>query len=88
LLGGGSAFFDEVVILLIVIIGNIDLFTGKECRRAFIGIAYVGKMKEGILFEADVDERGVHTRNDLGDAAEVDVADTALRFGGFDEELD
>ena len=47
----------------------------------------VGDMQECGPFESDFDERGLHSRQDARDPAEVDVADQAARAGTLDVQL-
>ena len=49
-------------------------------------LADVGDVEEGVLLEADVDERGLHPRQDPRDAPLVDVADDAALLGLLDED--
>jgi hypothetical protein len=44
-------------------------------------------VEEGVLFEADVDERRLQARVDVLDAALVDVADQRLVAGALDVEV-
>ena len=48
----------------------------------------IGRVKEGTLFGADVDERRLNARKNCFDFTEVDVADHPPGFGAVDEELD
>jgi hypothetical protein len=42
-------------------------------------------MHERRLFQADIDKRGLHARQDLGHLALINVADEILVFGAVSE---
>ena len=47
----------------------------------------VAGVEEGVLGQADVDERGLHARQDVGDDALIDVPDDGAMSTALDEEL-
>src|SRR5690606_41301754 len=47
----------------------------------------VGRVEEGGLFQADVDERGLDARKNCLYPAEVDVTDDSLVIGSIDQQL-
>ena len=61
---------------------------GLEPVELLDGIDDFGDVEKRVPFETDVNEGGLHAREDLGDPPLVDVADDSARPLALDEDLD
>ena len=62
-------------------LGRLHVFAGEVAR------VEVGDVEEPVLFDAEIDERRLDRRFDVGDDAEVDIADARGGGAGFSVQL-
>jgi hypothetical protein len=64
------------------------LVAGLEPLEFLDSVDDLGDVEKRVTLEADVNERGLHPGEDLGDPPLVDIADDTARFLALDEDLD
>ena len=66
----------------------VVLLARFEAVELLDGVDDLRDVEEGVPFETDVNEGGLHPGEDLGDPPLVDIADNAARSLALDEDLD